>query len=488
MDARTPDMIWEECLAIGDFTEWVNFIDLHDVSPVHRKRQAPVRAERRPIRKNRRPRDSVKDPRNSYWFREYADPNPEHLAELLDPETPRAKLFRRRFRLPYVVYQEILRYVRDKKWFSEGTDAFKRPCAPLELKMLGYLRVIGRGWAFDDVAEATEISEETHRLFFHKFSRLFSEALFDVWVRGPKDDEELRDWMAEYTEAGFPGCFGSVDGVHILWEKCTSGLKNICKGKETYCTLGFEVVVNHRRWIQSCTKAFYGSHNDKTLSRYDPFIQKLHAQGWLQNSTFEVQTSDGRKKIVRGLYLLSDNGYNKWRCLQCPIKWPSTIKEARYSKWLESMRKDVECTFGILKGRFRILKTGFRVHSPKTIENVMHCCCIFHNMLLKHDGLDERWENGVVDPYGDIEGQHDLSEMNAVFRRLRLMDENLQLNETTDLSRVGPAGEIGQLGEEEDAPEICENHYELREILMENFDFKFQKRGIVWPSRNKVDE
>jgi hypothetical protein len=109
-------------------------------------------------------------------------------------------------------------------------------------------------------------------------------------------------------------------------------------------------------------------------------------------------------------------------------------------------------------------------------------------MLLKHDGLDQRWENGIVDPYGDIEGQHDLSEMNVVFRRLRLMDENLQLNETTDLSRVGPAGEIGQLGEEEDAPEICQNHYELREILMENFDFKFQKRGIVWPSRNKVDE
>ena len=107
MDARTPDMIWEECLVRCDFAEWVNFIALHGV-PVYR-RQAPVRAERRPIGKNRRPRDSVKDPRNSYWFREYADPNPEHLAELLDPDTTRAKIFRRRFRLPYVVYQEILR-------------------------------------------------------------------------------------------------------------------------------------------------------------------------------------------------------------------------------------------------------------------------------------------------------------------------------------------------------------------------------------------
>lgn len=41
-----------------------------------------------------------------------------------------------------------------------------------------------------------------------------------------------------------------------------------------------------------------------------------------------------------------------------PLKQPSTYPELRFSDWLESMRKDVECTFGILKGRFRLLKTG----------------------------------------------------------------------------------------------------------------------------------
>jgi hypothetical protein len=39
-----------------------------------------------------------------------------------------------------------------------------------------------------------------------------------------------------------------------------------------------------------------------------------------------------------------------------PIPWPMT--EIQWSKLLESMRKDVKCTFGILKERWRILKSG----------------------------------------------------------------------------------------------------------------------------------
>lgn len=61
-------------------------------------------------------------------------------------------------------------------------------------------------------------------------------------------------------------------------EICSAGLKYLCKGKETYNTLGFDVVVNHRRWIKFCTQAFHSSHNDKTLSRYDAFTQMLHAE------------------------------------------------------------------------------------------------------------------------------------------------------------------------------------------------------------------
>jgi DDE superfamily endonuclease len=50
-----------------------------------------------------------------------------------------------------------------------------------------------------------------------------------------------------------------------------------------------------------------------------------------------------------------------------------------FSAWLESMRKDVGCTFGILKGRWRILKTGIRLFGVKAADKVFLTCCAMHN-------------------------------------------------------------------------------------------------------------
>jgi hypothetical protein len=47
------------------------------------------------------------------------------------------------------------------------------------------------------------------------------------------------------------------------------------------------------------------------------------------------------------------------------------MDEIRWSKWLESMRKDVECTFGILKGRWRILKSGIRIEGVDAVDKAI---------------------------------------------------------------------------------------------------------------------
>ena len=65
-----------------------------------------------------------------------------------------------------------------------------------------------------------------------------------------------------------------------------------------------------------------------------------------------------------------------------------------FTKWLESIRKDVECTCRILKGRFRLLKSGTRVHGIEETDRTWLTCCALHNMLLEVNGLVENWENG----------------------------------------------------------------------------------------------
>ena len=56
--------------------------------------------------------------------------------------------------------------------------------------------------------------------------------------------------------------------------------------------------------------------------------------------------------------------------------------EGFFSSNLESVCKDVECVFVILKKRWKILEFGIRFRDIKIMEKVFVVCCILHNMML----------------------------------------------------------------------------------------------------------
>ena len=57
-----------------------------------------------------------------------------------------------------------------------------------------------------------------------------------------------------------------------------------------------------------------------------------------------------------------------------PTKYPLNEEDTKWSKWLESVRKDVECFFGILKGRLRILKIPIIFCKKSDIDNTFFTC------------------------------------------------------------------------------------------------------------------
>jgi hypothetical protein len=86
-----------------------------------------------------------------------------------------------------------------------------------------------------------------------------------------------------------------------------------------------------------------------------------------------------------------------------PFTITSNMVEIRWSKWLENMQKDVECTFRILKGRWGILKSGIRINGVDVVDNIWFTCFVLHNWLLEIDGLNTDW-SGVSMPVSDWEG------------------------------------------------------------------------------------
>lgn len=453
-------------------------------------------------------------PRVSLWWILYIqDPQPDN--------SQWSKTFRKRFRLPYESFRQLLSMIDDEKetpddcfyrWREDGVS--NRKVSPMELLVLGSLRYLGRGWTFDDLEESTFIDKEVHRVFFHKFVEFGAKKLYPKFVTMPSTIEELRDCEAEYRSAGFPGCIGSTDATHIPLEKVSFGLRQAHLGyKMSVTTRTYNLTVNHRRKILHSTTGHPGRWNDKTLVRFDGFMQQLRIGEFNSTMSFVLSNEHGRDVTIKGAYVIVDNGYLTWSTTVPPLKDSMNRGEIRFSQWLESLRKDVECTFGILKGRWRVLKTGIRMHNTEVADNIWLTCCALHNMLLDVDGLSTGWNNGVPSDWELDSGDFDESDLPDSIRRL--IDPTggvvgVCSYDATSIGRdyQGSSNRVdidddedndSQIADDDDDNQIvvdteqftatdgiAVNHLSLsmfRSLLINHFNDSFQKNKVVWPTR-----
>ena len=101
----------------------------------------------------------------------------------------------------------------------------------------------------------------------------------------------------------------------------------------------------------------------------------------LKNVQFVIFDEYGRPRKCTGGHILVDGGYLKHACFICPQNHRSDTSSIYWSELVESVRKDIECVFGILKARFRILRSYLTFKHPSTMEAIFQCCCILHNMM-----------------------------------------------------------------------------------------------------------
>ena len=149
----------------------------------------------------------------------------------------------------------------------------------------------------------------------------------------------------------------------------------------------YNMTVNHRRRILSTTHGHPARFNDKSLVLFDHFLNSIKEGCFDENHEFVLLDfgidGDIVQKKYRGCYVIVDNGYLDWSVTVTPMKDSQLRSEIRFSEWLESLRKDVECTFGILKGRWRILKSGIRLWGIGKCDDTWLTCCALQNMLLE---------------------------------------------------------------------------------------------------------
>ncbi len=84
------------------------------------------------------------------------------------------------------------------------------------------------------------------------------------------------------------------------------------------------------------------------------------------------------------LYFLVDGIYPELSRFVKTISVPVSFYESKFAKWQESVRKNIECGFGVLSKKFKFMQTPVRLHYVDDIFYVVKLCICLHNAMVVH--------------------------------------------------------------------------------------------------------
>ena len=211
--------------AICNVMETSDFIERF-VKDTVLKRRTPAKQMRKPYQN----RNRTKDLSTSVWGQMLQDPSVNEVGSWLN------RKFRRRFRVPYSMFLEIVQECKDHNVFGM---CLRQSKIKVEYKVLTCLKILGRDLCADEIDEHLNIAESTVNKFFKMFIYNYANAMYSKWVNVP-EGADLDRCEETYNRMGVPGCIGSMDVTHIYWDKCPEALRFLCKGKEGKPTVAFQ--------------------------------------------------------------------------------------------------------------------------------------------------------------------------------------------------------------------------------------------------------
>jgi len=405
---------------------------------------------------------------------------------IIDPATKEAKRFRRLFRIPFPIFEAIVTSCKSSDYavFNYAkTDSCGEFNVPLEIKILFCLRVLAGGIKINDAAEMTQFMENsTGNDFFSHFNIKFCEMFEHIHIR-PLEGEELLQSMATYARMGLPGAIGSIDAVFEAWNKVPKEMHNMCDGDKGMGVL-FEVIVTHEKLILAVAGPYGSTINDKISVKYSEFLDAMKEKLIGKDIKYKIRTGLGQDDFIElsNIYLISDGGYLEWPETICGYPYSSIPVRYKFSDWIASVRKDVECLFGILKARFMKLKNPCNVHSSKLMRSIFVTCCILNNMILRYDGLDSLWESDVnwttlnPDPLNE-----DVAEEDEADR----VDQYLPVHFDPATFVPPSLAEMEPLDYHGECTDTQKDFHMLRDLLARHLQFTYATGNLRWPKVRK---
>ena len=305
------------------------------------------------------------------------------------------RYFREQLRLNADTFEELLNILRPS---LTRQSTFLRDCIPpAKVLPLGPYR-LAHGNSYSTIAATFNVGKTT----VIEATQDVVEALCEIaenYIRFPTTEDEVIEGRETFDSlTDLPNVVGAIDGTHIRMQKPKDSGPDYFSRYQQYDVV-VQAVVNGEKRFLDVAAGFPGSMHDARIFKNSAICQKIMNGELLNEPTVRVQNREVKP------FLLGDSAYPISTSLLKPYpEGTRDPKEIHFNKELSRARVSVECAFGILKRRWRILQKRL----DSNIAFVTKCiiaCCVIHNFCIDSGDL---WDDddGIQNVNQPIQNQN----------------------------------------------------------------------------------
>ncbi|KAK3707295.1 hypothetical protein QZH41_004242 [Actinostola sp. cb2023] len=184
-----------------------------------------------------------------------------------------------------------------------------------------------------------------------------------------------------------PNIAGAIDGSHVRIKAPIESKADYFSRYQQYDFI-IQAIVDGRKLFMDFSCGYPGAMHDSRVLRRSTIFDKAEARQILTEPTININGH------TIGPYLVGDSAYPNSPWLIKPYPEGTRDRdEINFNKELSSARVKVECAFGLLKSRWRVLQKRF----DSGIEFAIKCtiaCAVLHNLCIRFgDDWDDDYDN-----------------------------------------------------------------------------------------------
>lgn len=245
-------------------------------------------------------------------------------------------------------------------------------------------RFLSTGSSYRSLAFSFRMSHSTISLIVKDVCKAIWHNLVSEHMAQPSEEDIKGIAKCFFEKWGFPNCFGAIDGTHIRL-KCPSKSGSMYYNYKLYFSIVLQALVDANYRFICIEVGAFGKQSDGGIFE----ASNLHSL--LEGGQFNVPPAAllPASDIEAPYVMIGDEAYPQRTYLLRPFPRSCLTKEnIIFNQNLSKSRNAVECAFGLLKSKWRILTKAIETN-VEVAKTITKSVCLLHNIIIDKEGLDK---------------------------------------------------------------------------------------------------